>query len=618
MNINTVSHSSLVKWFVIAALALSTVSCTAQDAPETTASTTASVKIELSAAEIAPSSNAVSRQDGGTPVVFLNNSTYTKDPKGGGFAEWTFETPQPAGWWHGIAQSTLTCEKYANREIGFALVFDHDRTLIPYAPHNYWSGKKGEPESFSFWLYAPAPFSSIRYQPTTDLYRWNETWPLARLTMEQKTPDNLVPADAIALNVPVKDGTAQLPIKSLPPGCFWINGIIRKAANAVVTTEDGQSVTIPFTPDQYGRPLPQTRYFYLSAPLTQITIEPKAMVSMLSIQHKRTGTFAPSAVPDRQPLIQWFDENKPQTATLELMGKDLDGSAPTFAAFPSGKKIAVVTTWDDGAKEDLRAADIFQKYGFHPTFFLNNNSAMMAEAALLETMGAEIGSHGYGHPFLYQITPAEADFHMIEQRRALEAKLGHPVISMAYPNGYSTAYDITGDFVLTAVKKAGYLSGRTTAVSDLNINNMGDMLKMNSNGFFGYGKQLVENYTKRKNTEGEIFYFWGHSWQIGKTDAQWADFENLVANFANNPEAWYATQGDLAVWNWIRSNTKIEVSAKSPSVTKITLTRPSLHPWLAARVPLALKVPAGITQVKWQGKTLEVQNGSVDLPWPGT
>jgi hypothetical protein len=128
---------------------------------------------------------------------------------------------------------------------------------------------------------------------------------------------------------------------------------------------------------------------------------------------------------------------------------------------------------------------------------------------------------------------------------------------------------------------------------------------------------LVENYQKRKSTEGEIFYFWGHSWQIGKTDAPWNEFETLITNFADNPEAWYATQGDLSVWNWIRNNTQTEVVSKSPTSTKIRFTRPTLHTWLAARVPLAIKVPAGVTQVKWQGKTLEVQNGTVDLPWQG-
>lgn len=615
MNSIEMHRTNLVQWLAAASLLVSTASCQAQGEPGTPAD---GGQIVLTAAQISPSSNAVARQDGGTPVIFLNNSTYTKDPSAGGFGEWKLETPLPAGWWHGVAQSTLPGDTYANREIGFAFVSDKTKTVIPYAPHNYWAGKKGEPESFEFWVYAPAPFSAVRYQPTTDLYRWNDTWPLARLTIEPKTPESLESRDAIALNVPVKDGTAQLPIQSLPPGSFWISIIANKPGNATVTTAGGKSVTIPFTPDQYGRPLAQTRYFYMEEPVTQISFSGKDFGSMLSIQHKRTGAkYTPPDLPNKQPLIQLFDEKKPQTATLELVGNNLDGSAPTFAPFPFGKKIAVVTTWDDGAKEDLRAAEIFQKYGYHPTFFYNNNSAMMADPAKLESLGAEIGSHGYGHPFLYQITPAEADFHMIEQRRSLEAKLGHPVISMAYPNGYSTAYDINGDYVLNAVKKAGYLSGRTTAISDLNINNMGDLLRMNSNGFFGFSKQLTENYEKRKNTEGNIFYFWGHSWQIGKTDAQWAEFDKFVSGFANNPEAWYATQGDLSVWSWMRTHTKMDVAAKSPSATKITLMRPSLHPWLAARVPLALKVPAGVTQVKWQGKTLDVQNGTVDLPWPG-
>lgn len=572
-------------------------------------------KIVLTADQIAPNSNVAKRQDGSLPVFYLNNACYQKNPGTGGFAEWKLEAPLPEGWWHGVAESSLNFPQYSNREIGFALGNEQVKTQIPYSPHNFWEGEKGKRQTFEFWIYSPVPFNSVRYVPTTDLYRWNDSWPLAKLTLEQKSPEGLSRTDAISLNVPVKDGAAQLPGPTLPLGSYWITATVYKTGSVTVTTEDGKTVTMPITPDQYGRPLGQTRYFFTDQPVTQITSSPANLISRLSIQHKKTGQYVAKDLPDKQPLIQLFDEKKSQTATLELVGTNLDGSAPTLADFPFGKKIAVVTTWDDGAKEDMRAAELFQKHGYHPTFFLNNSSVTMAQIAKLEEMGAEVGSHGYGHPFLYQIPPAEADFHMIEQRRALEAKLGHPVISMAYPNGYSTAYDVTGDYVLTAVKKAGYLSGRTTSTADLSITKMGDLLKMPSNGFFGYGKQLIANYEKRKNTEGEIFYFWGHSWQIGKTDQQWADFETLIATFANNPEAWYATQGDLSVWDWLRNNTRLEVATKSPTSTKVTLTRPTLHPWLASRVPFAIKVPAGVTQVKWQGKVLEVQDGKVDLNW---
>jgi hypothetical protein len=482
---NFVCRSRVNGLIAMALLATTTGVCCAQDgqsieAPQLSqAPQLVDGKIELSATQIAPTSNAVSRKDGNTPVIFLNASAYTKDPKRGGFAEWTFETPLPAGWWHGKAESTIRYGQWVNGEIGFALISSQAKTAIPYGPHNYRGGKKGDPQVFEFWIYAPAPVASVRYQPTTDLYRWNDTWPLAKLTLEQKTPDNLTPIDSLALDVPIKEGVAELP-NSLPPGSFWITGLVRKPGIVTVKTEDGKSVAMPISLDYWGQWARQTRYFYLDAPLTQISVEPKDAITTLEIQHKRSSPFNAPDLPDKQPLITLFDEKKPQTATLELIGNNLDGSAPAFAAFPFGKKIAVVTTWDDGAKDDLRLLDIFQKHGFHPSFFFNNNSAMMAEAANFETKGAEVGSHGYGHPFLYQITPAEADFHMIEQRRVLEAKLGHPVISMAYPNGYSTAYDATGDYVLNSVRKAGYLSGRTTATGDLNINKMVDLLRMNS------------------------------------------------------------------------------------------------------------------------------------------
>ena len=99
------------------------------------------------------------------------------------------------------------------------------------------------------------------------------------------------------------------------------------------------------------------------------------------------------------------------------------------------------------------------RLGYRPTFFLNRNSAALEK---LMTLDVEIGSHGYNHPFLYHIPPDRVADECIAMRKFLETKLGHPVVSYAYPNGYFTAYDLDGDYVLRGVQNAGYWSGRST------------------------------------------------------------------------------------------------------------------------------------------------------------
>jgi hypothetical protein len=201
-------------------------------------------------------------------------------------------------------------------------------------------------------------------------------------------------------------------------------------------------------------------------------------------------------------------------------------------------------------------------------------------------------------------------------RRVLEQKLGHPVISFGYPNGYSPSRDVEGDYVLRAVQEAGYWSGRTTGTKQETVDSITNALAMNTDGFFGNAKDLERVWATTQAKDGGVFYFWGHSWQIGKTDEQWNAFEKFVAQFAGRPNAWYCSQGEFSLWLWARRNLTLTVAEKEPSRVVISLSRPWLHPYLADRCPISLQVPAGVEKVVWQGKAVPVTQGCVELVWP--
>ena len=300
-----------------------------------------------------------------------------------------------------------------------------------------------------------------------------------------------------------------------------------------------------------------------------------------------------------------------------MIGSSLNGDAPSLAIFPRGLRIAVLTSWDDGAMTDFRLAEVLHRQGYHPTFLMNQPSPAMKSLDKLEALGVEVGSHCWHHPFLFILPPQRAMEECVEMRKLLEKQLKHPVISFAYPNGYTPAYDTQGDYVLRAVKAAGYWSGRTTDTAMNTYNSITDALTIRSNGFFGGRDSLIKDWEKTRTTEGGIFYFWGHSWQIGKTDEQWKDFEDFVAKFARQPDAWYASLGEMSVWLWSRKNVQISVASKTPRKMTVKLTHPWLHPWLAAECPLTLKVPSGVKSVRWHGESIPVSNGFVELNWNG-
>lgn len=70
----------------------------------------------------------------------------------------------------------------------------------------------------------------------------------------------------------------------------------------------------------------------------------------------------------------------------------------------------------------------------------------------LESGGIELGAHSHGHPYLDTLSPRAARDEIVRSKTMLEAELGHPVASFAYPNGYSSPT------VRRLVREAGFES----------------------------------------------------------------------------------------------------------------------------------------------------------------
>jgi peptidoglycan/xylan/chitin deacetylase (PgdA/CDA1 family) len=125
---------------------------------------------------------------------------------------------------------------------------------------------------------------------------------------------------------------------------------------------------------------------------------------------------------------------------------------------------SVIISFDDGWETQYTTAlPLLRKYGFKATFYIFTNAVgrkhFMSLDQLKELLkeGMWIGSHSVSHPYLSKITdPAELRKEIIESKRILEADLGLPVTSFAYPFGQYTPR------VVDLVKQAGYTSARGT------------------------------------------------------------------------------------------------------------------------------------------------------------
>lgn len=120
-----------------------------------------------------------------------------------------------------------------------------------------------------------------------------------------------------------------------------------------------------------------------------------------------------------------------------------------------GKKYLMITA-DDGYQDNLtRMLPLLEKYGYkavvyvvtgegynrwdvdHPTNPDTKVSLMSGEQvkALAASGHVEIGGHTLTHPRLSQLTAEQQDHEIQENKRQLEALLGHPLLSFAYPYG---------------------------------------------------------------------------------------------------------------------------------------------------------------------------------------
>ncbi len=133
----------------------------------------------------------------------------------------------------------------------------------------------------------------------------------------------------------------------------------------------------------------------------------------------------------------------------------------------------IVLTFDDGSETVYTTAlPIMQKYGFTGTAYIIYNYLWVPgymsteEVQALSAAGWEIGSHGVSHIDLPK-HPARQENEIVKSRQRLEAQLGMPVLSFAYPFG---AYNKDS---LYYVHYAGYIAamglGEKRLQSDKNL-----------------------------------------------------------------------------------------------------------------------------------------------------
>ena len=213
--------------------------------------------------------------------------------------------------------------------------------------------------------------------------------------------------------------------------------------------------------------------------------------------------------------------------------------------FPGGKRIAVTTSWDDGAIEDRQVVEMFNEWGLKGTFNLNSGrlgggDCVSGDEVASLYAGHEVAIHTVSHPHLTELTEREITREVLDDRKGLEDLVGYSVRGMAYPYG---DYDERVVEVLRGLKIAycrtvGTVEKCFPPADPLVWHTTAHQLTENPSV-----PQRWKSFYENSQSSG-VFFIWGHSWEFSRT-AGWEALPRIFEPMSGLADVWYCTNIEL-------------------------------------------------------------------------
>ncbi len=155
--------------------------------------------------------------------------------------------------------------------------------------------------------------------------------------------------------------------------------------------------------------------------------------------------------------LSWLRENGYTSVTFDALTASVSRGAPL------PPRPVIISFDDDWQSQYDNAVPLLRKYGFTATFFVWVRAVGRAhhmtwdEIRELDAQGMEIGCHTLTHLILTKLkSDVQLRHEIVAAKDLIEAHIGHPVTSLAYPFGQ---YD---ERVVEAACEAGFTSARST------------------------------------------------------------------------------------------------------------------------------------------------------------
>lgn len=216
---------------------------------------------------------------------------------------------------------------------------------------------------------------------------------------------------------------------------------------------------------------------------------------------------------------------------------------------------ALSFSYDDGAIQDARLVELFNKYNLRATFNLNSetlgktmhNGRPMKSPTVKPSdvkyiyEGHEVASHTLTHPNLTRISDEKEIIRQVEQDRIkLSELVGYEVVGFAYPGGGINCDDRVAEIIRNGT---GVKYCRTNA-STCRFEMQNDLYKYAPTFYhcesFDKLIELGKEFIEIKAEVPQILCIWGHSYELDEGDG-WKSFEEFCKMMSNREDILYGT-----------------------------------------------------------------------------
>ncbi len=239
-----------------------------------------------------------------------------------------------------------------------------------------------------------------------------------------------------------------------------------------------------------------------------------------------------------------------------------------------GRQKVLTFSYDDGNTQDIRLAEIFDRYGLKGTFnvdtglFLNDASQRSGEGKLtwgeaeklFNGSAHEVAVHTLTHPWLASLKSTEAIEEIIEDRKNIAKHFRSLGRGMAYPFGCYC------DETLEILKLCGIVYSRTTKATH-GFDFPENWLELNPTCHHN-DPELMTLADRFINEEPRwnicnMFYVWGHSYEFDR-NGNWELIEKFAEKVSGKDGIWYAT--NIEIYDYVKAYERLEVSADNTIV----------------------------------------------------